>query len=185
MSGRRKMGLLSGAAILAALTATVTWLVKPGPPPPEPLQIETTLYADGVLMSGIGSAVVLSRDGKLLTYVTGERSNPTGGLYLRRTHRMDGHFLSGTERGYNPFFSPDNRWIGFVTPTELKKVAISGGTPLRLCSVRRNRGSSWGPDGTIVFSPDPSSPLMRVPAAGGEPRPFTTLETGEVSHRWP
>jgi len=72
-----------------------------------------------------------------------------------------------------------------VTPTELKKVAISGGAPLTLCAVNRNRGSSWGPDGTIVFAPDTRSGLMTVSAAGGEPQELTTLEEGELSHRWP
>ncbi|MEE8137857.1 MAG: protein kinase, partial [Thermoanaerobaculia bacterium] len=184
-TGSQKLGLASLAVGLVAVTLALTWMGKPAPPAPEPLHVEATVHADGPLMTGIGSSVVLSRDGKLLVYNTGDGTNPVGGLYLRRTHQLEAEHLSGTDRGYNQFFSPDGRWIGFVTPTELKKVAISGGTPLTLCPVRRNRGSTWGPDGTIVFAPDPTSGLMQVSAAGGEPQEFTTLEEGEVSHRWP
>jgi serine/threonine-protein kinase len=39
----------------------------------------------------------------------------------------------------------------------------------------------------IVLAPGPDSGLFRVPAAGGEPKPLTTLnkERKEISHRWP
>ena len=47
------------------------------------------------------------------------------------------------------------------------------------------RGASWGADDTIVFG-SPSG-LMRVPSAGGDPEPLTTVdpEQGETEHRWP
>jgi len=185
VTGRLKLGLAALVVVLVAATAALTWMGKPAPPAPQPLRLEATVFADGGFMTGIGSSVVLSRDGKLLAYAIGDGTNPTGGISLRPTHQLESEQLSGTDRGYNAFFSPDGRWIGFVTPTELKKVAISGGAPLTLCPVSRNRGSAWGEDGTIVFAPNPTSGLMQVPAAGGEPQPFTTLEDGETSHRWP
>ncbi|HSH74823.1 MAG TPA: hypothetical protein VLA09_03980, partial [Longimicrobiales bacterium] len=39
----------------------------------------------------------------------------------------------------------------------------------------------------ITLSPSTTTPLYRVPAAGGEPEPFTTIDTtqGFNSHRWP
>ena len=39
----------------------------------------------------------------------------------------------------------------------------------------------------LCFAPDPGSGLMRVPAAGGEPTPLTTLNAAvkEATHRWP
>ena len=53
--------------------------------------------------------------------------------------------------------------------------------------VHRARGATWGPDGTIVFSAGPDSPLMKIADSGGQPTPLTTLdkEKGEKSHRWP
>jgi len=88
---------------------------------------------------------------------------------------------------YQPFFSPDGQWVGFVTRTELKKVPVRGGSPITLCAVDRSRGASWGPDGQIIFARSPDSALFRVPASGGEPEPLTTLDerAGETTHRWP
>jgi serine/threonine-protein kinase len=111
-------------------------------------------------------------------------------LYIRGLDQWDGAPLvegSGQERPYHPFFSPDGEWLGFVTPDSLNKVPVSGGTPIKLCSVNLSRGATWGPDGTIVFTPNPASGLFKVPAAGGEPEPLTELdpEKREITHRWP
>ncbi len=65
------------------------------------------------------------------------------------------------------------------------KVAVSGGAPLKLCSVNRSRGATWGPDGAIVFTPDQVSGLSSVSSAGGEPTVVTELQEGEISHRFP
>ena len=46
-------------------------------------------------------------------------------------------------------------------------------------------GAAWGADNTIVFAPNAPSGLVKVSAAGGEPQPFTALQQGEFSHRWP
>jgi serine/threonine-protein kinase len=77
--------------------------------------------------------------------------------------------------------------VGYALSGELRKIPATGGTPLRICTVSRSRGATWGEDGTIVLAPTPASGLMRVSAAGGEPTPLTTLnaEAREASHRWP
>ena len=94
---------------------------------------------------------------------------------------------SGPTAPYHPFLSPDGEWVGFVTATEMRKMQLNGGTPMKICSVSRSRGATWLPDDTIVFAPSPTAPLMRVPAAGGEPKPLTELDAArsEQTHRWP
>jgi serine/threonine-protein kinase len=106
-------------------------------------------------------------------------------LHVRALDQLQGSALSGTEESYHPFFSPDGKWVGFVTRSELKKVSVSGGAPLTLCPVNISRGASWAPDDTIIFTPNPGAGLFRVVAAGGEPQPLTELKEGEASHRWP
>ena len=86
---------------------------------------------------------------------------------------------------YQPFFSPDGNWLGFVTPSEMKKVPVGGGSAITLCKVQLSRGASWGSDGFIVFASSPSGGLFRVSAAGGEPEQLTELAEGEKTHRWP
>jgi hypothetical protein len=59
---------------------------------------------------------------------------------------------------------------------------------LTLCSASVNRGASWGPDDTIIFTPtNLQSGLFRVSAGGGTPKPVTVPDhkKGELSHRWP
>src|SRR5690606_13447154 len=115
-------------------------------------------------------------------------------LVVRRLNELDsttlvdsGDDATNLQQPYNPFFSPDGAWVGYVTPGELKKVPTIGGTPLTIARVDRSRGASWGADGTIVIAAGAASGLSRVSSAGGELQPLTALDAsaGEVSHRWP
>jgi serine/threonine-protein kinase len=182
--GWGRMALI--ALPLIALAALLAWFLKPQPAPPPPREIEASLALEGQpLMTGIASAVVLSRDGSKLAYVSGVGSNPTGRIRIRDMNRMVWQELDDVDRGYNVFFSPDGNWLGFVTPTELYKVAISGGAPLKLARVNRSRGADWNEHGMIVFAPNQGSGLSLIPAAGGEVRELTQLDESETSHRYP
>ena len=154
----------------------------------EPVRRFEVQIADSVLDWSLGSGVVLSPASKHLAYVEGGGNSTT--LFLRPLDQFQGHMVaggSGGEAAYHPFFSPDGQWLGYVTPQALKKVSVTGGSPITLCPVDRSRGASWGPDGTIVFAPSANTGLSVVPATGGDPQVLTTLDegSGEVSHRWP
>jgi Tol biopolymer transport system component len=69
---------------------------------------------------------------------------------------------------YNPFFSPDGKWIGYVSNGKLKKIAISGGAPEFLCDVTSFSGASWGTDDTIVYGAQMDG-IKRISAEGGIP----------------
>ncbi|HLF55441.1 MAG TPA: hypothetical protein VI942_01215, partial [Thermoanaerobaculia bacterium] len=96
--------------------------------------------------------------------------------------------LAGTDEATQPFFSPDGEWIAFFNRAELRKVSVQGGPPVTLARVSaQHRGGAWLDDDTIVYSPDAGTPLLRISAQGGEPRPLTTLDAArrERTHRWP
>ena len=179
--------VLAGTALAAAaVTAGAFFFLKSAPQPPLPIRLEAAVTGEQPLLAIQGSAAALSPDGRTLAYTTGTAADVSGTkLYLRSLARLEDTFLLGTDAGYNPFFSPDGQWIGFVTPQALKKVSITGGTPLVLCNVALSRGATWGESGAIVFAPNPASGLMQLPAAGGTPVPLTKLEQGESGHRWP
>lgn len=149
------------------------------------MQLSVEMPVERTLLTPIGSSVVLSPEGSLLAYVTGDPA--TRSLHLRDLNQLEGNMVTGGDLAYLPFFSPDGEWIAFVTPGELKKVSISGGTPLTIAKVNYCRGATWAPDDTIIYTPEQEAPLFRIPAAGGEPEQLTTLdkEKGEVTHRWP
>ena len=154
---------------------------------PEPVRRSMIQIGGGGLFTGFGTSTVLSPDGSLLAFVTGS-GNEGGEIQLRPLDRFEPSTIATGGPGgapYQPFFSPDGEWLGYVTPAELKKVSTAGGAPITLCKVDLSRGATWGTDETIVFAPAPRSPLMRVSSAGGEPQPLTDLGETDISHRWP
>jgi serine/threonine-protein kinase len=157
---------------------------------PRPVKRLEVAVADQSAWVQVGSSVILSPDERYMSVVVGQGDMTN--LLLRPLDQFEASPVAGGTgstgaSAYHPFFSPDGNWLGFVSPSELKKVPVSGGTPIVLCAVGRSRGASWSPDGTIVFAGDPATGLSVVPEAGGSPQPLTTLDAdkGEVSHRWP
>ena len=129
----------------------------------------------------------LSPDGQLLAFVTRGTAGDTS-LWIRPLASIDGRQLPGSEGAAFPFWSPDSRTIGFFAGGKLKRIEAAGGPTQALADVSSDpRGGTWSPDGTIIFSPHTTSPLMRVPAAGGTVSELTKLDTeiGQTSHRWP
>jgi serine/threonine protein kinase len=104
-------------------------------------------------------------------------------LWLRPLDSLTAQPLVGTEGGSYPFWSPDNKSIGFFAAGKLKKVDASGGPVTTLADASTPRGGTWSPKGVIVFSPTPYG-LMRIPAAGGAVQSATNLE-GKALTRFP
>jgi eukaryotic-like serine/threonine-protein kinase len=134
-----------------------------------------------------GDSLALSPDGRLLAFIalaaTGE---PT--LWVRTLDSVDAQKLQGTEGAATPFWSPDGRYIGFFAGGKLKTIEASGGPIQILTETSADpRGGTWGPDGTIIFSPNPGSPLLKVSVKGGPATQITEFDQqrSQTSHRWP
>jgi len=147
-------------------------------------RLEVKISEQDPLYADLSSAIVLSPDGTRIAYTLGQGVQEFR-LYTRTLDQLEAHELTGTDGGYNVFFSPDGEWIGFFTPSQLKKVPVAGGTPIALSGVNLSRGGTWSEDGFIIYAPNPGSGLVRVPDTGGEPEPLTDLIDNEVTHRWP
>ncbi|MEO5617538.1 MAG: protein kinase [Candidatus Eisenbacteria bacterium] len=178
---RLAWGIAVAFGVAAILTAWAPWRAPASRPAVMDLDVE---LAEEPLFSGYGAAAVISAQGDRVAFVTG---GEVRGLHVRDLANATPRMIAGTDLAYHQFFSPAGDWIGFFTRTELKKVSVRGGAPITLAPVNLNRGGTWGQDGTIVYAPNPSGALMRVSAAGGEPRALTQLDSlkGESSHRWP
>jgi hypothetical protein len=84
------------------------------------------------------SSPVISPDGRTLVFAAtahGKRS-----LYLRSLASLEAQQLPGTDEGGAPFWSPDNRFIGFFANNKLKKIDVSGGAAQTLCDAPRAFG---------------------------------------------
>jgi hypothetical protein len=164
-----------GAALLAVLTAWAPWR-------PDPIAPETRL--DVVTpVGGEPTSFALSPDGRQIVFAA--PGDGGVGLWLRDLAVPTARPLSGTEDAIYPFWSPDGRSVGFFASGMLKRIDLAGGAPQTLARAPVGRGGTWHADGSIIFSPDQSSPLMRVSASGGDAVPATRLEPPQRSHRWP
>jgi eukaryotic-like serine/threonine-protein kinase len=185
--GRRGLILSVGALLLAVVvTGLAVWILKLSPtPPPKPVLRFTITLPPGQQLAGLefGLPVALSPDGTHLAYAASQ-----GGarqLYLRAMDSQEARPISGTEDGYDPFFSPDGQWLGFFAGGKLKKASVSGGAAIALGDAGNPVGGSWGSQGTIVFAPSGNAPLLQVSDSGGTPQPLTRLEKGETGQFWP
>ena len=157
--------------------------------PALPVRLSAELGADASLVTDQGAAAILSPDGAVLAFVAQKSSSAASQLYVRRLDALQATPLSGTDGARNPFFSPDGQWIAFFAGGKLKRVSVTGGAAVTLCDAPNGRGGTWGEDGAIAFSPNAgvgvAETLLRVSSTGGKPEPLTTLDRGEVTHRWP
>jgi serine/threonine-protein kinase len=113
-------------------------------------------------------ALTLSPDGNNLVYVVNH--NGVAQLCLRPLNQFDTKLIVGTEGAYNPFFSPDGKWVGFFADNKLKKVSLAGGEPVTLCEARNPVGADWGPNDSIFFGDQEGGTLTRVSSSGGTPQ---------------
>ena len=106
--------------------------------------------------------IALSPDGTSLVYVANEQ------LYLRKMGELTAVPIAGTEKSNpgEPIFSPDGQWVAFYSDPELKKVPITGGTPVTLAAVGNPFGGSWIGDRILVGQASPRG-IVEVPASGG------------------
>ena len=167
----RPVGMAAAAALtLSAITGLAVWSLSKPEPLPRPVARFSLPLPPGVSLSGLGRHVVaLSSDGTRLVYSANDQ------LYLRALNETEATLVRGTEGGRNPFFSPDGEWVGFYQDGQLKKVAIRGGAPVRLCEARNPYGASWGADDTILFG-QAGIGILRVSADGGTPEVLIPLE---------
>jgi hypothetical protein len=89
-----------------------------------------------------------------------------------------------------PFFSHDGRWLAYFgqEPSwRLRKIALSGGAPVTICSFEYQGGGTWAADDVIYFISATPGALMRVPAAGGEPVKALDIDfdQGERLYKFP
>jgi eukaryotic-like serine/threonine-protein kinase len=152
------------------------------------LRLVTDIGADASLDISFGASAVLSPDGQSMAFVAQPAADQPRQLYIRRLTELDAAPLAGTAAARDPFFSPDGQWVAFFAGGHLKKVSITGGSPVTLAEAANSRGGVWTDDDTIVFQPHNAAGgggLMRVPAVGGTAEPLLSLTDGEVTQRWP
>ncbi len=158
----------------------VLWLQRssPGPAPMASLTVEVPADAGQV------ADVALSPDARWLVF-TGRDEGVTR-LWLRPLDEPGARLLPETDGAQYPFWSPDSRSVGFFVGTQMMRIDVDGGSPVRICNVDQARGGTWSEAGVILYG-SRVGPIWRVAASGGTPRPASSVgqTEGLFTHRWP
>jgi serine/threonine-protein kinase len=160
--------LAAGAAIAVAAVAWVLW---PKPSAPPIVSRFAIALPESQAFTRTGRHIVaLSPDGTRLVYVANQQ------LYLRAMHELMAAPISGTENAdpSEPIFSPDGQWVAFWSGNQLKKVPVTGGTPVTLSAANNPLGASWAGDRILLGQLDPRG-IVAVPANGGAPTLLVTI----------
>jgi eukaryotic-like serine/threonine-protein kinase len=167
----------SVAAVLAIALVAVSFLHFREKPAAPTAQLRFQIPAPE--NTTLGPYVRISPDGRKLAFIAG------GHLWV--------HFLeSGKSRDLttadsdSPFWSPDSRFIGYVSKDKLKKIEATGGSPQPVSDLPGVWGAgAWNQDDVIVIG-SPSG-LFRVPASGGVPVQITAVDPArqETYHAYP
>jgi len=182
---RRLLGWVAAAvAVVTALAAGAwVWLRNGDQPRLQVVRFTLEFPAAREMVAVGGSTVALSPDGTRLVYLG---RGPQGTqLLLRSLDQVEAIPIPHTRGAYQPFFSPDGKWLGFVRGNTIRKVPVGGGPAITVCQVASNvPGASWGPNDVIVFAT--AVGLWRVAASGGEARVLAASDTARGErYRWP
>lgn len=185
--GRGRLGwAVAAVAAIVAVTSIGVFLYRPAQPAPAiRAAINPPANATLALVGDFAGPPVLSPDGGSIAFVaTG--SDGKNMVWVRPMNAPEAHLLPGTDGATFPFWSPDNRSLGFFAGGKLKTIDLSGGSALSVCDAAFGRGGAWGPGGMILFAPQAQAPIVRVSASGGTPVPVTKIDPAQAdSHRWP
>jgi Tol biopolymer transport system component len=126
----------------------------------------------------------LAPDGGALVVVGTSRVGHRS-LWLRRMDDSQLRELPGTRQATFPFWSADSRSIAFFADGDLLRIDLANENVRRIAPAPNGRGGAWSPEGFILFTPEGSAPLYRIPPDGGTPEVVTTLDEGATTHRFP
>ena len=164
-------------ALGAGLACAIAWTLLRDRPaaPASPLTVSLLPPSDTSFRfarNGEGG-FALSPDGTMLGFVG--RTEGKAQLWVRSLEDSESRLLPGSEGAYNPFWSPDSRWIAFFTPQKLKKIEIAKGAVVDLLDTPgANNKGTWSPRGVILLGsvgPRGRLPIQRISDAGGSPVP--------------
>jgi Tol biopolymer transport system component len=134
------------------------------------------------LFDPIDGPVAVSPDGRKVAF-NAKDADGVGWLFVRSLDSGEVQKIEGSRDSYDPFWSPDARFVGFGG-VGLQKFEVPGGPPQKIAEMADGRGCAWNRDNVILFEKTGASPVFRVSASGGPIEQVTTLDKshGEVGH---
>ena len=176
-----RIGMALGAVAALALAGSLGWIAakqRTSAPAPS-IEARVSLpFVDSRMLAGWGTShLAISPDGSTVAFAGLNR------MWLRRLDQKEAVAIGV---GYDPFFSPDGRWLGLFAEQSLVRIPVGGGEPIVLTKYTgRPLGASWHDNGTIVFAT--TDGLYRVAIDGGaaELVKAPNRQEKQLSYGWP
>jgi serine/threonine-protein kinase len=170
----RALSIAASVLLAAALAGVAAWTLKPVSPG-NVMRFAHRLGEETFTRTG-RPVLAISRDARHVAYVANNQ------IYLRNLDDTVARPIAGTnENPSSPVFSPDGAWIAYWSTTgELKKIQITGGTPIPLAKAGNPLGISWAVDDRIVYGQE--NGIWRVSSNGGVAEQIVKLADGERAH---
>ncbi len=183
---RRREFLWATAAFVFFVTTAALALRTLFTEVPEPVMVRFEVAApQGARIDRNSTA--LAPNGRRLAFVATLESKTL--LWVRQLDASSVQPIPSTEDASRPFWSPDGQHIAFFAQGKIKRVAATGGPVQVLCSLPSTStyNGTWNESDVILFAPNDQGPVLRVPAAGGQPTPATELNASlkETRHSYP
>jgi Tol biopolymer transport system component len=128
---------------------------------------------------GTATTLTISPDGRRVVYSGAGASGSQ--LYLQSVDDLHPRALPGTNDARFPEFSPDGKWIAFLSQDDnISKLPVDGGAITTICPALGAYGMTWLSNKVIVFgsrSFSRSRGLWQVSADGGKPGKFWSVDT--------
>jgi hypothetical protein len=103
-------------------------------------------------------------------------------LWVQRLDSRAPHEVPGSSDAAGPFWSSDSQSIAFFSEGKLRRSGLASEQSQVLATTDAT-GGTWS--GEVILLGRGIGPITRISAAGGQSSPVTTVEAGEVGHRWP
>ena len=150
--------------ILGAGLVALSLMYLSRKPNTQPLLRSSLILPTGFTLDSANSSLALSHDGKRLVFAATGPDGKAQQLWIRSMDSMVVQPLQGTTGATYPFWSPDDRFVGFFADKKLKKTEVAVGTVQNLCDAIEGRGASWSQRDVIVFAAAAFGPLFEVSA---------------------
>jgi eukaryotic-like serine/threonine-protein kinase len=169
---------IAAVAMLAATIAGLAvWRLTPSAPP-APVTRFVVALPDAQQAMLTRQVIDISADGTRFVFVAENH------LVLRSLRDFDSHEIQGTDSNRpinSPVFSPDGQSIAFASgDNTIKRVAITGGVPVTICTSPPPFGMIWDASGILVGRS--GAGIMRCPMNGGELEPLVSVPAGEQAY---
>lgn len=180
----RPLPWLITAALAIGLGAALWAPWRATPPAPRPLRFQIYPPEKTTFAGAVDNPGVISPDGRQVAF-TAYGQDGRSRIWIRDLDGINARVLNDTEEAGNLFWSPDGRFLGFRSGSELKKVAVAGGPTQTLCACLAIVQPAWSKDGAIVFG-NPEG-MMKVSAEGGAVTQLSSVDPsrGELIHLLP